>query len=539
VSAQADPAALTPPWSDTGPEALRRVFRRHAAAVAVVTAEYQGAPVGLLVTSLASVSVDPPLISFNVARSSSTWPALSVVEFIGVHVLDAGQQDLAHRFARKGADRFSAPTSWQSGPHGAPVINGVAARAVARIEQRVEAGDHVIFVARLLCADARDGADPLLHHDGEYHRVRPLSASGAGSRLTVIRNALPEARVADPVTASPIRDDDQSRDVNQRGPGPQYASAADTERFGRYRIPDDPADPRPHYRFAGRLHAPGSSRPDTRFVAEPGRFHLYSGWFCPWAQRSTLVIALAGLADVVSVSYVDGVRDARGWAFREPNGPDPVNRFTLLREAYEATEPGFDGHVSVPTLWDRQIHRVASNDYATLDADLATEFQDWSTTGVELYPADLRGEIDELERWLRPAVNQGVGIAAGDGDEAAAARAGVQAAFDQLERTFAESRYLLGDRLTLADVRLFVTLVRYDRQANASGRVGPPLSELPNLWDYARELFQQKAFRDTTRFDSFRPRSGEAAVDRRTEPGAVPDWAEPVVRAFERDERRP
>jgi len=546
VSADAapEPADRIP---EAGPDGLRRVFRRHVASVAVITAWYQGSPVGLLVTSLASVSVEPPLISFNVARTSSSWPALHAVDHVGVHVLDAGQQDLADRFARKGVDRFSAPTSWQPGPHQVPLLEGVAARGVAEIEKRIEAGDHMILIAHLRYADARDEAEPLVHHDGEYHRIQPgpsarptpagsSGPSGTGSRLTVIRTpgvaeagsnraGTPGARTTrtgtaiDPESIGPASIERSPASATGR---PQYASPVDRERYGEYRITQDPADPRPRYRFTGRLIAPASARPDTRFVAEPGRFHLYSGWFCPWAQRSTLVVALAGLEDVVSVSYVDGKRDARGWAFRESTGPDPVNGFTLLREAYEATEPGFDGHVSVPTLWDRQIHRVATNDYGTLDADLATAFGEWSRTGVELYPEDLREEIDTLERWLRPTVNRGVSRAKGDGAEAHAARHRIQVAFAQLEQTFAQSRYLLGDRLTLADVRLFVTLVRYDRQANAAGRIGPPLPHFPNLWAYARDLFQQKAFRETTRFDSFT--AGTSANE-------FPNWDEPVVRA--------
>jgi flavin reductase (DIM6/NTAB) family NADH-FMN oxidoreductase RutF len=158
-----------------GPEELRRIFRRHAAAVAVVTASHRGSPVGLLVTSLASVSASPPLVSFNVSRGSSSWPALAGAEHIGVHVLDAEQEDLAGRFARKGADRFSAPTSWRLGPHGTPVIDGAAAWAVAAVEQRVAAGDHFIVVARLLYVDARDEAAPLLHHNGEYRQVTPAA----------------------------------------------------------------------------------------------------------------------------------------------------------------------------------------------------------------------------------------------------------------------------------------------------------------------------------------------------------------------------
>jgi flavin reductase (DIM6/NTAB) family NADH-FMN oxidoreductase RutF len=169
---------------DAGPEDLRRVFRRHAAAVGVITASHRGAPVGLLVTSLASVSASPPLISFNVSRTSSSWAALEVAQHIGVHVLDAGQEDLAGRFARRGAERFSAPTSWRSGPHQTPLIDGVAAVAVAEIEQRVPAGDHVIVVARLLYVGTRDDATPLLHHDGEYRRWP--------SRLSVIRSEGPQ-----------------------------------------------------------------------------------------------------------------------------------------------------------------------------------------------------------------------------------------------------------------------------------------------------------------------------------------------------------
>jgi putative glutathione S-transferase len=303
---------------------------------------------------------------------------------------------------------------------------------------------------------------------------------------------------------------------------PRYASAPDTARFGEYRIVRSPDDPRPLYRFTGRVLAPGPGVQDAPgvFVAKPGRFHLYSGWFCPWAQRSVLVLALAGLQDVVSLSYVDGARDARGWAFRQANGPDRVNGFTLLREAYDATEPDFDGHVSVPTLWDRQSHRVASNDYGTLDADLASQFQQWSSTGVELYPVDLRAEIDELEQWLLPDVNQGVHRATGQGEVADVARVEVRTAFDTLDESLGGSRYLLGERVTLADVRLFVTLARYDRQANAAGQVGPRLTQWSNLWDYARDLYQQDAFRSTTRFETFGPDTGD-----------LPDWDEPVNRS--------
>jgi putative glutathione S-transferase len=288
-----------------------------------------------------------------------------------------------------------------------------------------------------------------------------------------------------------------------------YASPADVATYGEYRIT---RDDRPRYRFAERIG--GTAHP-----AEPGRYHLYSGWFCPWAHRSTLVVALAGLEHAVSVSYVDGTRDARGWAFRAATGPDPVNGFTLLRDAYDATEPGFDGHVSVPTLWDRHAGRIATNDYATLDVDLASQFLPWSSTGLNLYPDDLRDEIDTLDRWLGPVLDHGVSVAAGSGPAAATAAERVRNALVTIDRSVAGERYLLGDRLTLADVRLFVTLVRYDARANAGGRIGPQLPEYADLWAYARNLYQHRAFRETTDFTSF------------TRPGAgIPDWDEPAVR---------
>ncbi|HST86704.1 MAG TPA: flavin reductase family protein [Kineosporiaceae bacterium] len=176
---------------EAGPDELRRIFRRQAATVAVVTTSHHGLPVGLLVTSLASVSASPPLVSFNVARTSSSWPALEVAEHLGVHVLAAEQEELATRFARTGVDRFGAPTSWTPGPHGIPLIQGTAAWAVAVVEERFEVGDHVIVVARLRHAGASDDVGPLLHHDGEYRQVSApqIGSEGqqSGSWLTVIR----------------------------------------------------------------------------------------------------------------------------------------------------------------------------------------------------------------------------------------------------------------------------------------------------------------------------------------------------------------
>lgn len=151
------------------PADLRPLFRRHAAGVAVVTAGSAAGPVGFTATSLASVSAQPPLISFNIGRGSSSWPALQVASHVGVHVLGAHDAELATRFATSGADRFAAPTRWRPGPFGVPVLDGVVGWAVAEIEQRVDAGDHVIVVAAVVTAHLGPGsAHPLVHHDGRY-----------------------------------------------------------------------------------------------------------------------------------------------------------------------------------------------------------------------------------------------------------------------------------------------------------------------------------------------------------------------------------
>jgi glutathionyl-hydroquinone reductase len=293
----------------------------------------------------------------------------------------------------------------------------------------------------------------------------------------------------------------------------RFASAVDTARYGPYRI--DRTDPRPLYRFTGRLSADGTSG----FPAEPDRYHLYVGWFCPWSQRVTLELALNGLTGIIGVSYVDGSRDGRGWAFRENSGPDTANGFALLREAYEATEPGFDGHISIPTLWDTRTGRVVSNDYRTLGLDIATQFGGFRTPGVDTYPVEHRTEIEELDDWIGPAVNHGVGTASGSGVDADRARADLLAAFDRLDDLLTDRIFLVGRGVTEADIRLWVTLVRYDVGANATRTINPGLHVYPHLWSYARDLYAIPAFRDTTDFAAFQ------------RPGAtLPDWDAPVDR---------
>lgn len=286
-----------------------------------------------------------------------------------------------------------------------------------------------------------------------------------------------------------------------------YASPVDVATYGGYRIAQTAGDTRPRYRFGGRITADGSSG----YAAEADRYHVYSGWFCPWAHRVVLAIELNGLTEVIGVSYVHGERDARGWGFREPTGADPVNGFALLRDAYDRTEPAFDGHVSVPTLWDRATGRIVSNRWDDIGLDLATQFGALATPIIPTYPAALAGKIDELDTWIGPAVNVGVNAAAG-GD--ADARTALLDAFGRIDAVLGDQRYLVGPVVTEADIRLYVTLIRYDVGANAERTINAGLDEYPNIARYLRDLYEIPAFRDSTRFESF------------AAPGAtLPDWA--------------
>ncbi|MGW2553332.1 flavin reductase family protein [Streptomyces sp. NPDC001635] len=154
------------------PALLRSVFRRHAAGVAVVTAQGGGRPVGFTATSLSSVSAEPPLISFGIGVGGSSWPVMSEADHVGVHILGEHQEALAGVFATSGADRFGAPTGWREGPEGVPVLDGVLAWLVCRVVARVPAGDHRIVIAEVVSGDPSGAGRPLLYHQGQFNGLR-------------------------------------------------------------------------------------------------------------------------------------------------------------------------------------------------------------------------------------------------------------------------------------------------------------------------------------------------------------------------------
>jgi putative glutathione S-transferase len=254
-------------------------------------------------------------------------------------------------------------------------------------------------------------------------------------------------------------------------------------------------------RFTDRVTADGSSG----YPVEPGRYVLYVCMACPWAHRSVIVRRLLGLEDAIALRVVDPVRDERGWRFTlDEGGVDPVTDATHLSELYLRTDPTYEGRHTVPALWDTRTERLVSNDYPQISLDLSTQ---WSALHApdapDLYPAALRTEIDAMAEANFHAINNGV-YKAGFATSQEAYEDAFDALFarlDELERHLSARRYLVGDQLTEADVRLFTTLVRFDAAYHGHFKCNQrKLTEYDALWAYARDLFARPGFGDTTDF---------------------------------------
>ena len=254
--------------------------------------------------------------------------------------------------------------------------------------------------------------------------------------------------------------------------------------------------------FREWITADGSSG----YRAEPGRYHLYVSYACPWAHRTIIFRKLKGLEDVIGMTVVDPIRDERGWAFTdEVGGPDPVNGFRLLAEAYRATETGFGGRVTVPVLWDKKTGRIVNNESSEIIRMLNSEFDEWATRrSVDFYPRALRAEIDAINANVYDNVNNGVyrcGFATSQEayDEAYEK---LFAALERLEIRLAHHRFLVGNTQTEADWRLFTTLVRFDPVYVGHFKCNERrLVDYPNLWAYTRDLYQTPGVAETVNLD--------------------------------------
>jgi glutathionyl-hydroquinone reductase len=244
--------------------------------------------------------------------------------------------------------------------------------------------------------------------------------------------------------------------------------------------------------------------PDT---ATPGRYHLYVALACPWSHRAVIARRLKRLEDAISISYAHPFRDERGWAFPGDGFRDDAEGFSFLGEGYAATDPAFEGRVSVPVLWDKHAQRIVNNESGDIVRMLNSSFDEWGDAAVDLYPADLRAEIDELNDVLYTNVNNAVYRAGFASSQEAYERAyrDVFATLPELDRRLATRRYLMGGRITESDWRLFVTLVRFDAVYHTHFRLnGARIVDYPNLWGYTRDLYQQPGIADTVVLDEIK-----------------------------------
>ncbi|MGW5560823.1 glutathione S-transferase family protein [Micromonospora sp. NPDC003944] len=261
-------------------------------------------------------------------------------------------------------------------------------------------------------------------------------------------------------------------------------------------------------RFTADSSSPPGGGPDEqdRWPLEAGRYRLIWCRACPWAHRARIVRGLLGLDDAISLGTVDPIRDERGWAFAlDPDGFDPVLGVSFLSEAYLATDPDYTGRVTVPALVDTVTGRVVTNDYPQLTLDFSTEWRSLHAPDApDLYPVALRPEMDALMAEIHTDVNNGVyrcGFATSQEAYDEAFR-GLFARLDVLSERLAGQRYLMGDAITEADVRLFTTLVRFDAAYHGHFTCNRnKLTEMPVLWAYARDLFQTPGFGETVDFD--------------------------------------
>ncbi|MGI8992710.1 MAG: glutathione S-transferase family protein [Nocardioidaceae bacterium] len=241
------------------------------------------------------------------------------------------------------------------------------------------------------------------------------------------------------------------------------------------------------------------------YPAEPDRYRLVVARACPWANRAIIVRRLLGLEDVISMGMCGPTHDKRSWTFDlDPGGVDPVLGIERLQDAYFKRSPGYERGITVPAIVDVPTGEVVTNDFAQMTLDLSTEWTKFHREGApDLYPDRLRGEIDEVAEQVFHEINNGVYRCGFAGSQEAYDRANDRlfTALDWLSDRLTDQRYLVGDTITEADVRLFTTLARFDAVYHGHFKCNrQKLSEMPVLWAYARDLFQTPGFGDTTDF---------------------------------------
>jgi putative glutathione S-transferase len=285
--------------------------------------------------------------------------------------------------------------------------------------------------------------------------------------------------------------------------------------------------------------APGPSGTGG-FKAEAGRYHLYVSYACPWAHRTLIFRTLKGLEDMISLSVVHPYMRSEGWTFKDDPKviPDSIHGTRRMYEVYQAADPTYTGRVTVPVLWDKKTGTIVSNESSEIIRMFNSAFDGVGAKPGDYYPEHLRAEIDEINAYVYPNVNNGVYRAGFATGQAAYDKAVGELfdAMDRLDQRLASRRYLAGDHLTEADWRLFTTLVRFDEVYHGHFKCNHKrLVDYHNLWAHTRELYQVPGIKDTVHMDHIKAHyyqshgtinpSGVVPI------GPKPDFAAPHDRA--------
>jgi len=260
--------------------------------------------------------------------------------------------------------------------------------------------------------------------------------------------------------------------------------------------------------FRNWITADGSAGPTGQagFKAEAGRYHLYVSLACPWASRTLMIRTLKGLEDMISISVVHPLMLEHGWTFEEGEGVigDPIFQVRYLHQVYTAVEPDYTGRVTVPVLFDKKTKTIVNNESSEIIRMLNTAFDGLGAKPGNYVPDQWLEEIDAVNDFVYHRINNGV-YKAGFATKQEVYEEEVAtlfAALDQMEERLAGQDYLVGNRLTEADIRLFTTLVRFDAVYFGHFKCNlKPLTAYPNLWAYTKRIYQLPGMAQTVNFD--------------------------------------
>lgn len=248
---------------------------------------------------------------------------------------------------------------------------------------------------------------------------------------------------------------------------------------------------------------------ESQYKPEKGRYHLYLSYACPWAHRTLIVRELKELDAVVSVSFVNPIRDDKGWCFESENNQyiDPLNGFSYLMEAYNIMDSKYDMRVTVPVLWDKQTKQIVNNESSDIIIMLNSKFNQYTDSKLNLYPEGMRIEIDEINQYIYTNINNGV-YKCGFASSQKVYDSEVDnlfTALNKIELRLKDRKYLVGDSITLSDIRLFVTLIRFDVvYFNHFKTNRQHIYEYTNLWNFVKLLYNNEQIKPTVKFDEIK-----------------------------------